>query len=100
MKCGHLSMKDGTNAGFGQSCAVELVKSWPSSLEIAVKQPVASFGSKSQVPIKVVKATVTSGKRINSSSPKIPITVLEKEAGRRIIWNDGITRSDSPVLAS
>ena len=100
MKCGQLSMKDGTNAGFGQSCAVELVKSWPSSLEIAVKQPVASFGSKSQAPIKVVKATVTSGMRINSSFLQKRINVLEKEAGRRIIWNDGTTHLDNPVLVS
>ena len=28
MNCGHLSKKDGTNVGCGQSCAVELVKSW------------------------------------------------------------------------
>ena len=28
MKCGHLSKKDGTNAGCGPSCAAELAKSW------------------------------------------------------------------------
>ena len=100
MKCGHLSMNDGTNAGFGRSCAAERVKSWPLSSGIAVKQPVASFGSKFQTPTKVAKATVTSGKRINLSFQKKRIIVLVKEAGRQIIWNVGITLSDNPVHAS
>jgi len=98
MKCGHLSINDGTNVGFGQLCAVERVKSWPLSSEIAVNQPVANFGSKSLAPTKVVAATVISGKRINSSFPQKRINVLEKEAGRQIIWNDGTTHSDNPVL--
>ena len=100
MKCGHLSIKGGTNVGFGRSCAAERVKSWPLSSEIAVKRPVASFGSKSQTPTKVAKATVISGKRINLSFLKKHITVSEKEAGRLIIWNDGTTHSDNPVPAS
>ena len=100
MKCGHLSIKGGTNVGFGQLCAAERVKLWLLSSGIAVKRLVASFGSKSQAPTKVVEATVTSGKRINLFSLRKPINVLEKEAGRPIIWNDGTTHSDNPVLAS
>jgi len=100
MKCGHLSMKDGTNAGFGRLCAAELVKLWPLSSEIAVKQPVVSFGSKSQAPTKAAKATAISGKRINSSFLQKRINVLEKEVGRPIIWNDGTTHLDNPVLVS
>ena len=92
-------MKDGTNAGFGQSCVAELVKSWPLSSGIAVKQAVASFGIKSQQPTKVVKVTVTSGKLIDSSFLKKHINVLVKEAVRQITWNDGTTHSDNPVLA-
>jgi IS1 family transposase len=61
---------------------------------------IASFGNKSPKPTKVVKATATSGKRINLSFLKKHINVSEKEAGRQIIWNDGTTRSDNPVLAS
>ena len=93
-------MKDGTNAGFGQSCAVELVKSWPLSLEIAVKQPVASFGSKSHQLTKDAEATVTFGKLINSFFREILTNVLVKEAGKLIIWNDGTTHSGNPALAS
>ena len=99
MRCGHLSIKSGTNVGFGRLCAVGRVKSWPLSSGIAVKQPVVSCGIKSQTLTKVVKATVIFGKRINSSFLRKPINVSEKEAGRQIIWNDGITRSDNLVLA-
>ena len=93
-------MKDGTNAGFGRSCADERVKSWPLSSGIAVKRAVASFGIKSQQPTKVVKVTVTSGKLIKSSFRKKLISVSAKAAVKLIIWNVGTTLSDNPVPVS
>ena len=100
MKCGHLFIKDGTNAGFGRSCVAELAKSWPLSLGIAVKQLVASFGSKSHQPTKVVKVTAISGKLIHSSFLRKLIIVSAKAAGKSIIWSVGITLSGNPMPAS
>jgi hypothetical protein len=90
MKCGHLSKKDGTNAGYGQSCVVELVKSWRLFLAIAARRVVANCGNKSHQPTKVVKATATSGKRIVSSFLLKHMNVLAREADKPIIWNVGI----------
>jgi transposase-like protein len=46
MKCGHLFMNDGTNAGSGRSCVGELAKSWHLSSVIAVRQPAVHFGNR------------------------------------------------------
>jgi hypothetical protein len=49
MKCGHLSMKNGTNAGFGRLSAAALAKSRLSLWVIEARQPAASFGAKPRI---------------------------------------------------
>ena len=90
MKCGHLSKKDGTNVGYGQSCAVELVKSWRLCSEIAARRAVANCGSKSLPLTKVARATVTSGKPINSFFLLRRMSALARAADKPITWNVGI----------
>jgi IS1 family transposase len=57
MKCGHLSTKDGTNAGFGRSCAGAHAKSSLLSSGIMARQLVASLGSKSRKLTKAAGVT-------------------------------------------
>jgi hypothetical protein len=90
MNCGHLSKKDGTNVGYGQSCAVELVKSWRLCSEIAARRAVANCGSKSLPLTKVARVTVTSGKPINSFFLLRRMSALAREADKPITWNVGI----------
>lgn len=47
MKCGHLSRKNGTNVGCGQSCAAELAKLWHLCSETEARRAVANCGNKS-----------------------------------------------------
>ena len=46
MKCGHLSTKDGTNAGSGRSCVAGLAKSWPFVIGDRSEAPAVNFGNK------------------------------------------------------
>jgi hypothetical protein len=91
MKCGRLSTKNGTNAGFGRSCAAELAKLWRLSLEIAVRRLAACFGSKFHKHTRVAKVIVISGKHMRLSFLWRRTNVLAKEAVRPITWNVGIT---------
>lgn len=100
MKCGHLSMSDGTNAGFGRLYVVALARLWPLSSGIEVKRPVANFGSKFHKPIRLATVTAISGKPTNSSFLKRHTSALAREAGRSIIWNVGITLCANPALVS
>ena len=100
MKCGHLFTKDGTNAGFGQSCVVEHAKSWPWSSGIVAKQPAVNFGNKFHQPIKLAKATAIFGKRINSSFLKKHMSALARAAGRQTTWSVGITPYGNQVRGS
>ena len=100
MKCGHLSTKDGTNAGCGRSCAVALVKSWPLLSVIAARRVAASSGSKFHKRIRLARVTAISGKLINLSFLKRPMRVLAKAAGRQTTWSVGITPWGNRVLVS
>lgn len=100
MKCGHLSTKDGTNAGFGPSCAVGHVKLWLLSSVIAARQPVVHFGAKSHRSIGLVEATAISGKPIHLSFQQKHTSVLAKGADRQTTWSVGITPSGNRALVS
>ena len=91
MKCGHLSMKDGTNAGSGRSCVAGLAKSWHLSSVIAARQPAVNFGNKFHRPIGFAKAIAISGKPTSSSFRKRRMSVLAKAAGRPTTWSVGTT---------
>src|SRR6266508_4919998 len=91
MKCGHLFMKDGTNAGCGQSCAVARAKLWRWSSGIEARPPVVGCGSKFHQNTRPAKVTAISGKPINSSFLIRHTNVLAKKADKSVIWNVGIT---------
>lgn len=90
MKCGHLSKKNGTNVGCGQSCAAELAKSWPLCSETEARRAVANCGSKSHRLTEVARVTVISGKPINSFFLRKHTNVLASKADKPITWNVGI----------
>ena len=91
MKCGHLSTKDGTNAGFGRSCVVGLARSWRLSSGIAARRLVAGCGSRFHQPTRVATVTAISGKPINSFFLKRHTSALAKTVDKQTTWSVGIT---------
>lgn len=94
-KCGRLSTKNGTSAGFGRLCAVGHAKLWRLSSGIGVRQPAVHFGNKFRKRIQVAEVIAIFGKPINSSFLSRPMNVLGKEADRLITWNVGIAPYDN-----
>ena len=89
-KPGVLYSKKSISAGFGLLCVAEPDKSLLLWLVIAVKLPVAAYGTRFQSSIAIAFPIVISGMRIKKFFHRKPIMRLVKIVDRSLTWSVGI----------